>query len=375
MRKRMLIMLIGLGILFGGIFGYHFIKGMMIKKYMASMGTPPVAVATMKVKTETWQQTTQATGSLRAIRGVDVTTEIAGLITTILFKPGSQVKKGDLLIKLNADTEIAQLEALQASEQLAQITYNRDKAQFAIQAVSQATVDADIANLKNLQAQVEQQKTIIEKKHIRAPFSGRLGICYVNPGQYLNPGDKIVTLQTLDPIYVDFYLPQQTLVSVTKGLPVQLTSDTYPGKIFTGKITTINPLVDVATRNVQMEATVDNSKNELIPGMFTNVEITTGKPKPYLTVPKTAIAFNPYGEIAYLVQEKTEKDGKKHFFAQQTFVDVGASRGDQISVLRGLKDGETIVVSGQHKLKNGSPLTINNTTMPSDNPNPTSVDE
>ncbi len=375
MRKRMLIMLIGLGILFGGIFGYHFIKGMMVKKYMASMGAPPVAVATMEVKTQTWQQTTQATGSLRAIRGVDVTTEIAGLITTIQFKPGSQVKKGDLLIKLNADTEIAQLEALKASEQLAQITYNRDKAQFAIQAVSQATVDADIANLKNLQAQVEQQKTIIEKKHIRAPFSGRLGICYVNPGQYLNPGDKIVTLQTLDPIYVDFYLPQQTLVSVTKGLPVQLTSDTYPGKIFTGKITTINPLVDVATRNVQMEATVDNPKNELIPGMFTNVEITTGKPKPYLTVPKTAIAFNPYGEIAYLVQEKMEKDGKKQLIAQQTFVDVGASRGDQISVLRGLKEGETVVVSGQHKLKNGSPLIINNTTMPSDNPKPTSVDE
>ncbi len=375
MRKRMLIMLIGVGILFGGIFGYHFIKNMMVKKYMSSMGAPPVTVATMKVKTENWQQTTQATGSLRAIQGVDVTTEIAGLITSIEFKPGSQVKKGDLLIQLNADTEIAQLEALQASEQLAQITYNRDKAQFAIQAVSQATVDADVANLKNLQAQVEQQRTVIEKKSIRAPFSGRLGISYVNPGQYLNPGDKIVTLQTLNPIYVDFYLPQQTLNSVTKGLSVKLTSDTYPGKTYTGKITTINPLVDVATRNVQMEATVANPKNELIPGMFTNVEITTGKPKAYLTVPKTAIAFNPYGEIAYLVQEKTDKDGKKNLFAQQTFVDVGASRGDQISVLRGLKDGETIVVSGQHKLKNGSLLMINNTTMPSDNPNPTSVDK
>ncbi|MCS5711307.1 efflux RND transporter periplasmic adaptor subunit [Candidatus Berkiella aquae] len=375
MRKRMLIMLIGLGILFGGIFGYHSFKGYMTRKYMSSMGAPPVAVATMTAKNETWQSRTQATGSVRAIRGVDVTTEIAGMITSIEFKPGTQVKKGDLLVRLNDDTEIAQLEALQASEQLAQINYDRDYAQLAFQAVSQSTVDADIANLKNLKAQVEQQKTIIEKKHIRAPFSGRLGICYVNPGQYLNPGDKIVTLQTLDPIYVDFYLPQQTLVAVTKGQSIQATSDTYPGKTFTGKVTTINPLIDVTTRNVQMEATVANPKNELIPGMFANVEITTGKPTPYLTLPKTAIAFNPYGEIAYTIQEQTDKSGKKVQTAHQTFVTVGQSRGDQIAVLSGLKEGDTVVVSGQHKLKNGSVVIINNSTMPKNNPNPKTTDE
>lgn len=375
MRKRMIIMLIGLGILFGGIFGYNFFKGMMIKKYMSGMGAPPVSVATMKVKMETWQPTTQATGSLRSIRGVDVTTEIAGLITSIEFTPGAEVEKGDLLIRLNADTEIAQLEALQASEQLAQINYDRDKAQFKIQAVSQAIVDSDVATLKNLKAQVDQQKTVIAKKHIRAPFKGRLGICLVNPGQYLNPGDKIVTLQTLDPIYADFYLPQQALVQVSKGQTVKVTSDTYPGKVFTGKVTTINPQVDVATRNVQMEATIDNPKNQLIPGMFATVEIKTGKATPQLTVPKTAIAFNPYGEIAYTVQEKADKDGKKTLIAHQTFVDVGASRGDQIAVLRGLKEGETIVVSGQHKLKNGSVLLVNNTTLPSNNPNPKAVDE
>lgn len=374
MRKRMIIMLIGLGILFGGIFGYHLFVGMMIKKHFATMGAPPVSVATMKVKSETWRHQTQATGSLRAIKGVDVTTEIAGLITKIEFKPGIQVEEGDLLVQLNADTEIAQLQALQATEKLAEITLTRDKAQFAIQAVSQATVDADVANLQNLQAQVEQQKTVIAKKTIRAPFSGKLGICYVNPGQYLNPGDKIVTLQTLNPIYVDFYLPQQSLVAVSKGMPIKLTSDTYPGKTFTGKVTTINPLVDVATRNVQMEATIDNPKNQLIPGMFANVEISTGKPSPYLTVPKTAIAFNPYGEIAYTVQEKSE-NGKTTLIANQIFVDVGPSRGDQIAILRGLKEGDTIVVSGQHKLKNGSVLLVNNSTMPSNNPNPKVVDE
>lgn len=371
----MIIMLVGLGILFGGIFGYHVFVGMMIKKHFATMGAPPVTVATMKVKSEQWRNRTQATGSLRAIRGVDVTTEIAGLITTIPLQPGTEVKKGDLLVKLNTDTEQAQLEALQATEKLAQITLARDKAQFAIQAVSQATVDTDVANLQNLQAQVAQQQTVIDKKHIRAPFSGRLGISYVNPGQYLNPGDKIVSLQTLDPIYVDFYLPQQALAQMTKGLTVKLTSDTYPGKTFTGKITTINPIVDSATRNVQIEATVDNSKNLLFPGMFTNVEITTGKPSSYITAPKTAIAFNPYGEIAYTVQEKTDKDGKKTLIANQVFVDVGPSRGDQISILRGLKDGDTIVVSGQHKLKNGSVLLVNNSVMPSNNPKPKAVDE
>ncbi len=375
MRKRMMIMLIGLGILFGGIFGYILFKNMMIKKYMANMGTPPVSVATMTVKKETWQPTTQATGSLRAIRGVDVTTEIAGLITSIEFTPGAEVQKGDLLIRLNADTEIAQLEALQASEQLAQINYDRDKAQFKIQAVSQAVVDSDEASLKNLKAQVEQQKTVIAKKYIRAPFKGRLGICLVNPGQYLNPGDKIVTLQTLDPIYADFYLPQQALVQVSKGQTIKVTSDTYPGKVFNGKVTTINPQVDVATRNVQVEATIENPKNQLIPGMFATVEIKTGKAMPQLTVPKTAIAFNPYGEIAYTVQEQIGKDGKKALIAHQTFVDVGASRGDQIAVLRGLKEGETIVVSGQHKLKNGSVLLVNNTTLPSNNPDPKIVDE
>ncbi|MGE3320174.1 MAG: efflux RND transporter periplasmic adaptor subunit [Candidatus Berkiella sp.] len=378
MRKRMMIMLIALGILFGGIFGFILFKKAMGKKYMMSMGAPPVSVATMKVKSESWQPTTQATGSLRAIRGVDVTTEIAGMVTKIEFAPGAQVQKGDLLIQLNADTEIAQLEALQASLKLAQITYGRDKAQFLIKAVSQATLDADVANLDNLQAQVEQQKTVIAKKHIRAPFTGRLGICLVNPGQYLNPGDKIVTLQTLDPIYVDFYLPQQSLTQMKKGQIVKLTSDTFPGKSFTGKVSTINPKVDVSTRNVQIEATVANPQNQLIPGMFATVEVKTGKASAYLTVPKTAIAFNPYGEIAYTIQEaegKDSKDGKKALQAKQTFVDVGPSRGDQIAVLRGLKEGDTIVVSGQHKLKNGSIVFINNSTLPSDNPNPKAVDE
>lgn len=371
----MMIMLIALGILFGGIFGFIMFKKIMGKKYMMSMGAPPVSVATMTVKSETWQPTTQATGSLRAIRGVDVTTEIAGMVTKIEFSPGAQVQQGDSLLQLNADTEIAQLEALQASLKLAQITYGRDKAQFLIKAVSQATLDADVANLDNLQAQVEQQKTVIAKKHIRAPFSGRLGICLVNPGQYLNPGDKIVTLQTLDPIYVDFYMPQQALTQLKKGQSVKLTSDTFPGKTFTGKLSTINPKVDVSTRNVQVEATVANPQEQLIPGMFAIVEVKTGKPNAYLTVPKTAIAFNPYGEIAYTVQEHNGKDGKKSLQANQSFVDVGPSRGDQIAVLRGLKEGDTIVVSGQHKLKNGSIVLVNNTTMPSNNPNPKAKDE
>lgn len=394
MTKRMIYMLIGVGILFGLIFGYTAFKSYMMKKYMTAGGVPPVTVTTIEAKNLSWQPKLKASGSLRAIKGVNVTTEIAGLVRTIQFTAGTDVKEGELLVKLNDDPEVAQLNALKAAADIAKITYDRDKAQYEVQAISKQTLDNDEATLRGAVAQVNQQKAVVAKKIILAPFSGRLGISYVNPGQYLNPGDKIVTLQTLDPIYVDFYLPQQALKQISKGQNVILTSDSFSGQTFTGKISTISPLIDVATRNIQVEAIVNNPKHQLLPGMFASVEIETGKPISYLTLPQTAISYNPYGEIAYIVKEKTEtenddkdkkkvKDKKKNkdkdntstLIAHQTFVTVGDSRGDQVAVLKGINEGDIVVTSGQLKLKNGSTVIINNTVVPSNNPSPQIVDE
>jgi len=355
LRKPMIIMLISVGVLFGGIFAYQAFKGVMIKKSIAKQSTIPISVSTTKAVMAPWQPKIKAVGSVRSIQGVDVTTELAGMVRSIYFDAGAIVKKGMLLVKLNDDTEVAQLHALEAAADLAKTTYARDKAQFDVQAVSQATLDIDAANVKSTLAQVAQQATIIDKKNIRAPFSGRLGISSVNEGQYINPGDKLATLQKLDPMYVDFSLPQQELGQIKMGQPVKVTTDAYPKQVFSGKITTINPVVDPATRNVQVEATVANPKQQLLQGMFTLVEIDIGVSTSYLTLPQTAISFNSYGEIAYIV-EKTEQGLK----ARQTFVTLGNTREDQIAVLSGLKENDEVVTGGQLKLKNGSAVIINN---------------
>ncbi len=347
----------------------------MINKYMKSNLSPPVSVSTLKAEMKSWQDEIKVTGSLRAIYGVNVTTEIAGLVREITFKPGTEVKKGMLLVKLNDDTEVAQLHALEASLALAKITYERDLAQYKVHAVSKQIVDNDAANVKNLSAQVEQQKSIVNKKNIRAPFSGRIGICEVNPGQYLNPGDKIASLQTLDPIYVDFYLPQQQIVSLRKGQKVNVSSDAFPHLNFSGQITTINPNVNVSSRNIEVEATIRNPQKQLLPGMFVYTKIISGKSEKLITVPQTAISFNPYGQIIYLVNDHKDKKGKISKIASQKFVTVGETRGDQIAILKGIEVGNEIITSGQVKLKNGSPIEINNDILPENNPHPKTGDK
>ncbi len=365
-------MLVAVGILFGLIFGWKAFTNYMMQQYFLQNKSPAVTVSTMKVEASLWQPTFKSVGSMRARLGVNVTTELAGMVQTIYFTPGAYVKKGDLLVQLNADAELGQLHSLQAQVELAKITYNRDKAQYAVRAVSRQTVDTDEWNLKNLQAQVAQQAAIVEKKTIRAPFEGRLGINNTNPGQYLNVGDTVTTLQALDPLYADFYLPQQDLAQLKLGQTVNVVTDTFPKKIFRGKITTIEPLVDSATRNVQVEATVPNPDYQLKPGMFTRVEVETGAKRSYLTLPQSAISFNPYGDIVFLVKESEQKDknNKPILVVKQVFVTVGATRGDQIAVLKGLHAGDIVVTSGQLKLKNGSHVLINNKIQPSNEASP-----
>lgn len=367
-------MLICVGGLFGVIFGFKAIRGHMIAHAIAAQ--PHIfTVSTMTVAASAWQPKITAIGSTRAIEGVNVTTELAGLVQKIYFKPGATVQKGEVLVQLNADPDIDALHSLEANAELAKITYDRDKAQYAIHAVSKATLDNDVGNLKSLDAQVAEQAATVAKKTIRAPFAGRLGISAVNLGEYLNTGATVVTLQTLNPIWVDFYLPQQDLAKIKVGIPVTVTTDGYPGKTFTGKITTINPIVETGTRNVEVEATIDNPTSELIPGMFTQVAFDTGAAQNFLTLPQTAVNFNSYGDIVYIVtQDGVDKNGKPILIANQKFVVTGDTRGEQVAILQGLKAGETVVTAGQLKLKNGSQVAVNNSVQMPDSPTPNTPD-
>jgi len=369
-KKRMTIMLISVGVLFGCIIIYKIIMGLLMQHFMAAYKSPIITVSTMPVGYQSWQPKLTAAGGLRAIRGVNVTTQLDGMVTHIYFKPGQDVEENAVLVQLNADDSIALLHSLEANSRLAQATYNRDKAQYKLQAISKAILDADVATLQSSIAQVAQQAAIVEKKTIRAPFAGRLGISNVNPGQYIKPGDSVTMLQTLDPIYVDFYVPQQSLAQLKPDLPVSITTETYPDRVFTGKITTINPGVDVNTRNVEVEATIDNAKHELAPGMFVATTVTIGDPKNYLTLPQTAVTFNPYGQLVYIVEQKGKDDKGPILIATQAFVSTGDARGDQVVILQGLKEGQTVVTGGQLKLKNGSRIVVNNIIQPPNNPAP-----
>jgi membrane fusion protein (multidrug efflux system) len=369
LRKRMGYMLIGVAILFGCIIIYKVFMGIMFRHFMASE-KHVVAVSTMKVGLSAWEPKLKAVGSLRAIRGVNVTTQLAGMVQDIYFDPGTMVQKNFVLAKLNIDPETAQLHALQATQSIDQITFDRDSKQFKVKGISKEQLDTDAANLANIKAQVAQQQATIAQKIIQAPFSGRLGIRLINPGQYLNPGDTVVTLQQLDPIYDDFYVPQQSLEQLQVGQHVDVTSDSYPGQTFTATITTLNPLVDSTTRNVEIEATVSNPKLLLVPGMFSYVNVETGAAVKHITVPQTVIVYNAYGDYVYLVESKKDKDDKDTLTVTQVFVTTGETRGDQVSILKGIKEGDTVVTSGQLKLKNGDQISVNNSIAPPNNPSP-----
>ncbi|HVC10588.1 MAG TPA: efflux RND transporter periplasmic adaptor subunit [Burkholderiales bacterium] len=376
MTKRMLLMLVLVGLVFGGIFGFQAFKSRMIKKYIAAQGIPPQTVSTTKAAYSEWQPRVEAVGTLRAVRGADLAPEIAGIVTAVRFKSGEEVKAGAPLVDLDSAQEAAQLQALEAAAQLAQANYARDSQQLKVKAVSQAVVDADAANLKAARAQVAQQQALIDKKRIRAPFAGRLGIRAVDLGQYVSPGTKLVTLQSLDPIFVDFSVPQSMLGSIAVGQQVMAKSDAFPGERFDGKVAAIDAKVDTATRNIAVRAQLGNPKHRLLPGMFATVDVESGVPQRHLTLPQTSISYNPYGDTVFVVEEQGKgADGKPRLVAQQRFVTTGATRGDQVAVLSGIKDGETVVSAGQMKLHNGVPVVINNAVQPTDNPAPQPKDE
>jgi membrane fusion protein (multidrug efflux system) len=375
MIKRMAIMLVVVGLVLGGIFGFQAFKAKMIAKVMAAQGAPTQTVSTANAEYQEWQPRLEAVGSLRAVNGADLGLEVAGIVDEIHFNSGDDVEAGAPLLQLRADDDIAKLRSLEAAAELAQINYDRDKKQLKIQAVSQAIVDTDAANLKNAKAQVAEQQAIVDKKTIKAPFSGRLGIRAVDLGQYLSAGTTIVTLQALDPIYVDFTLPQQALDELKVGQPVSANIDTYPGQTFTGVISAINPKVDTSTRNLQLRATLSNPDRKLLPGMFATVDIDTGAIQRYVTLPQTAITFSTYGDSVYIVEDKGKgANGQPQLIARQTFVTTGPTRGDQVAILNGIKPGDTVVSAGQIKLRNGAPIQVDNAVTPTADASPTPAD-
>ncbi len=376
MIKRMVIMLLLAGLVFGGIFGFQAFKGIMIKKFMASRGNPPQTVSTIVAKELVWEPQIDAVGSLIAVNGTDVSPEVSGIVSRVAFKSGEEVRAGTVLLELDAKVDLARLQSLKAQAELADKTFQRDEHLLALRAISQQEMDAASANLDSTRAQVAEQQAVIDKKAIRAPFAGRLGIRAVNLGQYLNPGSKIVTLQALDPIYLDFYLPQKLVHDVVVGQTVQVRTDALPDRQFSGVISALDPTIDPATRSIKVRSEIGNPKHELLPGMFVTTTIEVGAPEKHVTLPQTAVSYNPYGNMVFLVEEHGQgADGKPLLVAQQKFVTTGDTRGDQVAILAGVKPGDVVVTSGQLKLHSGTPVIANNTIVPANNPAPTPKDE
>ena len=299
-KRRVWLWAILVGLLAIVAFGIIFL--FPIAAFMAK-GFPPPAptvVSTANAIYEEWMPLVEVVGSLKPVRGADLSVEVPGIVDEVAFDSGGDVDAGARLIRLRDSDDVAKLHTLEAARDLAQTNYNRDEAQLARQLISRAQFDVTAANLKSLQAQVAEQQAIIAKKTLRSPFAGHLGIRAVNAGQYIAPGTVVVTLQALDPIYLDFSLPQQVLQQIKVGQEVSVKVDTYPQATFTGRISTIDPKVDPATRNVAVRATLPNRDRKLLPGMFATADITTGTPQRYITLPQTAITFNPYGNMVYV---------------------------------------------------------------------------
>jgi membrane fusion protein (multidrug efflux system) len=369
--KRMIIMLVIAALLVGGVVWFQHFKNTMIAKAMKGHANPPQTVSTIVVTESTWVPTIEALGSLIASKQANLSAEVGGLVTAIHFESGQKVKADAPLVELNHAPLVAQLDQLQAQAALAETNLKRDEAQLKIQAISQAVVDTDRATLKSVQAQVEAQKALIAQKTIVAPFSGQLGIRQVNLGQYLAAGTPVVTLQKLDPMEIDFSVPQSQIDLVHVGMKAQVKSSAVPGETFEARITAIEPQVDTATRNLKVRARIPNPRGELLPGVFATVHITEGGPRRYVTLPNAAVAYNPYGATVFIVKEEGKgPDGKPRLTAQQRFVTTGLTRGDQVAILKGLKAGETVITAGQIKLRNGTSILVNNSVQPSDNPNP-----
>ena len=369
MAKRLILMLVVVAALLTGL---GFLKFKQVQSAMAAGAytPPPEAVTSVVVKQEQWPSTTSVIGTMEAVHGVVVSADLPGTVAKINFDSGKAVHEGDILVELDTRQERAQLAALEAQRDLAKINYGRNEQLVKEGVISKSEYDTTSAQQKQTEANVGEIRATIERKIIRAPFTGVLGIRKINLGQYLSAGSAIVQLQSLNPIYVDFGLPQQALTQVHVGRSLRVTSDDLPGKAFTGRVTALDSVVDQTTRNVQVQATLPNPEGKLHPGMFVQVAVVQGEDRSVISLPAPAISYAPYGDSVFIITDLQDKQGKTYRGVKQQFVKLEGSRGDQVAVISGLNPGDEVVTSGVFKLRNGAAVQVNNKVQPGNNPAP-----
>lgn len=354
--------LIAIFLLIAGIKAFQIFS--MIKAGKA-MVMPPTTVTSAKVQKADWEETLTAVGSITPVQGATISAELAGMVTEIGFESGRPVKKGDLLVKLDASAEQAQLRSAQADAELAKADFDRARGLAEGKVISKAELDSAAAKYSQRKAAVDNMQSIIDKKEIRAPFDGVAGIREVNPGQMVPVGQKLVTLQALDKVFVDFSLPQQQLGSIQVGLPVKVTTDAIEGREFEGTLTAINSAIDPGTRTVSLQAAIDNSDHALRAGMFARVKVVLPQKQPTLFIPSTAVLYAPFGNSVFVIEnKKDEKTGKEALGSRQQFIRTGEARGDFVAVTEGLKEGEEVVSTGVFKMRNGMNVKIDNKLAP-----------
>lgn len=365
MKKPVIFSIIGLVVLVVVLGGIKYLQiGTMIAQG-EQFAPPPETVTSAAVTRDSWETLLTAVGSLDAVQGVTITAEVTGKVTKIAFEPGSRVAAGDLLVQQDISAETAQLRSAEATAELARINFRRSEKLLPEKVISQSDYDNYQAQLTQALAEVDNIKAVIAKKTIQAPFAGRLGIRMVNLGQVINEGQTIVTLQSLDPIFVNFLVPQQQLARMQKGLEVRVTSDALTGQVIDGKITAINPEVDAATRNIRVQATLSNPDEQLRPGMYVNVAVVQPEKTNVLTIPATAVLYAPYSDSVFVIEEAKGPDGKPAGkTVRQQFVRLGEKRGDFIAVISGLKPDEIVVSTGAFKLRNGQAVVVDNKLAP-----------
>jgi membrane fusion protein (multidrug efflux system) len=353
--------------------GLGFVKFQQIQTAIAegaAFQPPPEAVTTVVAQQEQWPVTLSAIGTMAAVQGVTVSADLPGTVERIHFDSGRAVRAGDVLAILDTRQEQAQLAAIEARRELARVTFNRVQELLNQQVISKAEFDRATAELQQTEAQLGEIKAVIQRKTIRAPFSGLLGIRQVNLGQYLGGGDPLVTLQSISPIYVNFGVPQQSAGQIPVGRQVRVTAPDVGGVELTGRVTALDSIVDEATRNIQVQATLPNPDGKLRPGMFVQTEVVLGPSQSVVVVPASAINYAPYGDSVFIVADMTGEDGKPYRGVRQQLVKVGPSRGDQVAIVTGIKAGEEVVTSGLFKLRNGAAVQINNAVRPGNSPAP-----
>jgi len=369
MAKRMFLMLGATAVLLTAL-GFVKFKQVQSAVQAASFQPPPEAVTSVVVKREVWPSTTGVIGTMEAVRGVMVSADLPGSVARINFDSGKSVRAGDVLVELDTRQERAQLAALEAQRDLAKVNFARMEQLVKQGVISRMEYDQATAQQRQTEANVGEIRATIERKTIRAPFSGTLGIRKINLGQYLSAGSAVVQLQALNPIYVNFGLPQQALGQVRVGRNLRVTSDDLAGKTFTGRVTAIDSVVDAATRNVQVQATLANPEGKLQPGMFVQVEVALGDSRSVVTLPASAISYAPYGDSVYVITDLKDPKGQTYRGVRQQFVKVEGSRGDQVGIVSGLNPGDEVVTSAVFKLRNGAAVQVNNKVQPGNNPAP-----